>query len=106
MFNGVQFGRVRFEGHFKRTWFRNCYFTDCVFATRLQAADLAENGNAEEGSAFLGLTTLGGMQQLKPRWRDQPSRQQLPAVDDFQLEPPQRAIRTMCAVPPLAAQAV
>jgi len=57
MFDGVQFARVRFEGHFKRAWFRNCHFTDCVFATRLRAADLADDGNAEEGSVFLGLKT-------------------------------------------------
>ena len=55
IFDGVQFARVRFEGHFKPGWFRNCHFSDCVFATRLNAADLAKNSNMEEGSVFPGL---------------------------------------------------
>lgn len=56
-FDGVQFARVRFEGHFKRAWFRMCHFQDCVFATRLQAGDLAEGGNTEKGPLFLDLST-------------------------------------------------
>lgn len=55
IFDGVQFVRVRFEGHFKPDWFHNCHFGDCVFASRLDATDLMRNGNREEGSVFLGL---------------------------------------------------
>ena len=54
LFQGVQFARVRFEGHFKAEWFRNSHFTDCVFATALTAAELSRGGNSEEGSLFLG----------------------------------------------------
>jgi hypothetical protein len=55
IFDGVQFARVRFEGHFKRSRFRNCHFSDSVFATRLRASDLTQDGNMEEGSVFVGL---------------------------------------------------
>ena len=54
LFDGVQFVRVRFEGHFKSEWFRNSHFTDCVFATALTANDLRRDGNSEEGSVFVG----------------------------------------------------
>jgi hypothetical protein len=53
IFEGVQFVRVRFEGFFKPSWFRNSRFTDCVFATDLSAEGLARNGNQSEGSMFV-----------------------------------------------------
>ena len=52
LFDGVQFARVRFEGHFKPDWFRKCHFANCVFSSRLQAPDLARGGNSEDGTIF------------------------------------------------------
>ncbi len=53
LFEGLQFVRVRFEGHFKPEWFRNSHFIDCIFATGLTANTLSRGGNSEEGSIFL-----------------------------------------------------
>jgi hypothetical protein len=53
LFEGVQFTRVRFEGHFKPEWFRNSHFKDCLFESALTAAVLTLAGNSEEGSVFL-----------------------------------------------------
>lgn len=52
IFDGVQFARVRFEGHFKAAWFNRCHFTQCVFQTGLTAAALGAGGNSMEGSDF------------------------------------------------------
>lgn len=54
IFDGVQFVRVRFEGHFKPEWFRNSHFTDCVFPDGLTAKSLSQGGNSMERSIFLG----------------------------------------------------
>lgn len=53
LFDGVQFVRVRFEGHFKANWFRNSHFTDCVFAGSLSSEALSLNGNQSQGSVFV-----------------------------------------------------
>ena len=53
LFDGVQFVRVRFDGHFKDQAFRKCHFTDCTFDGSLDPARLAAAGQGVERAVVL-----------------------------------------------------
>jgi len=50
IFDGVQFARVHFEGHFKPGWFRSCHFMNCVFPALLTMKALEQYDNTFEGN--------------------------------------------------------
>lgn len=58
LFDGVQFTRVRFDGHFKHHTFRNCHFSDCTFNAGLDPARLMATGQEVENAVVLDAATV------------------------------------------------